>query len=259
MYLIALLAPSLAPFHPDESLDLRVDCLVPPGWQHPLGTDRLARDVLSRLLYGARISLTVGLVAVTLSVGLGALIGTLAGWRGGWVDTLLMRLADLFLSFPRLVLLLATAAFFQNSILLVMVLLGLTGWMPVARLVRGEVLSLREREFVLAARALGARPGRVILRHLLPNCLAPLTVAATLGLGQAILAEASLSFLGLGVPPPTASWGGMINEGRDLLRDAPWISTFPGLAIVSAVLCFNLLGEGLREAFDPRPGPWREG
>jgi peptide/nickel transport system permease protein len=175
------------------------------------------------------------------------------------VDTLLMRLVDLLISFPRLVLLLAVAAFLERSILLIMVLLGLTGWMTTARVIRGEILALKEREFVLAAGALGASRARVAFRHLLPNCLAPLVVTATLGLGHTILVEAGLSFLGLGVPPPTASWGSMVNEGRHLLLEAPWITTFPGLAIVCAVLCFNLVGDALRDAFDPRLEGVKEG
>ncbi len=201
----------------------------------------------------------MGFVAVSISLVIGTLVGLLAGQLGGWVDSILMRLVDLLISFPRLVLLLAVAAFFNRSILLIMVLLGLTGWMTTARVIRGEILALREREFVLAAGALGASPVRVALRHLLPNCLAPLVVTATLGLGQAILVEAGLSFLGLGVPPPTASWGAMVNEGRHLLLEAPWITTFPGLAIVFAVLCFNLVGDALRDAFDPRLEGVKEG
>jgi peptide/nickel transport system permease protein len=259
MYLGALLAPVLAPYAPDESIDLVNNRGSAPSGSHLLGTDRYARDIFSRLLFGARISLTVGLAAVALSLAIGTLVGLLAGQLGGWVDTLLMRLVDLLISFPRLVLLLAVAAFFNRSILLIMVLLGLTGWMTTARVIRGEILALREREFVLAAGALGASPARVALRHLLPNCLAPLVVTATLGLGQTILVEAGLSFLGLGVPPPTASWGSMVNEGRHLLLEAPWITTFPGLAIVCAVLCFNLVGDALRDAFDPRLGGVKEG
>lgn len=259
MYLGALLAPVLAPYAPDESVDLLNNRNAPPSVRHLMGTDRYARDIFSRLLFGARISLTVGIAAVAISLAIGTLVGLLAGQFGGWVDTLLMRLVDLLISFPRLVLLLAVAAFFHRSILLIMVLLGLTGWMTTARVVRGEVLALREREFVLAAGALGASPARVAFRHLLPNCLAPLVVTATLGLGQAILVEAGLSFLGLGVPPPTASWGSMVNEGRHLLLEAPWITTFPGLAIVFAVLCFNLVGDALRDAFDPRLAGVKEG
>ena len=259
MYLCAMLAPVLAPYPPDRSVDLLNNRNSVPSARHLMGTDRYARDIFSRLLYGARISLTVGLAAVAISLVIGTMVGLLAGQLGGWVDTLLMRLVDLLISFPRLVLLLAVAAFFNRSMLLIMVLLGLTGWMTTARVVRGEVLALREREFVLAAGALGASPARVACRHLLPNCLAPLVVTATLGLGQTILVEAGLSFLGLGVPPPTASWGSMVNEGRHLLLEAPWITTFPGLAIVFAVLCFNLVGDALRDAFDPRIAGIKEG
>jgi peptide/nickel transport system permease protein len=186
-------------------------------------------------------------------------VGLLAGQVGGWLDSLQKRLVDLLISLPRLVLQLAVAIFYNRSILLIMVLLGLTGWMTTARVIRGEILALREREFVLATGALGASPFRVAFRHLLPNCLAPLVVTATLGLGQTILVEAGLSFLGLGVPPPTASWGAMVNEGRHLLLEAPWITAFPGLAIVGAVLCFNLVGDALRDAFDPRLDGVKEG
>jgi peptide/nickel transport system permease protein len=248
---VVLLTPILSPFDPDV-VDLSTGRLLAPSAVHWMGTDQLGRDLLSRVLYGARISLSIGFLAVLIAITLGTTIGAVAGYAGGWIDTILMRIVDLFLSFPRLVLLITVVAVFQPSIPLIVVVLGLTGWMGVSRLVRGQVLSVREREYVQAARALGYGPARVLGRHILPNVLTPVIVAATLGIGNAILAEAALSFLGLGVQPPTASWGNIIQSGGDRLIDAWWISTFPGLAIVLTVMSFNLVGDGLRDALDPR-------
>ena len=252
LYGLALLTPLLAPFDPTAQTDIVQTRFLSPSFDHPMGTDRFGRDIFSRVLYGARISLSIGFIAMGIGVTLGTLVGALAGYIGGLVDGALMRFTDMMLSFPRLILLIVIIAMFDASIFLVVVVLGLTGWMGVARIVRGEVLSVREREFVQAAVALGMRDGRIIFRHVIPNVLAPVIVFATLGIGNTILLEAGLSFLGLGVPPPTPSWGSIINEGRDSLLNAWWISTFPGLAIVFTVVAFNLLGDGLRDALDPR-------
>lgn len=251
-YLVALLTPLLAPFDPAAQGNLLTERLTAPSAAHPLGTDQFARDVLSRLLYGARVSLAIGFVAVGISVTIGTLLGAVSGFFGGWVDAVVMRFVDMVISFPRLVLLILVIALFEPSIFLIVAVLGLTQWPGTARIVRGEVLSLREREFVQAARALGFGRTRIIGRHVIPNVLAPVIVAATLGIGNTIVLEAGLSFLGLGVQPPTASWGVMVADGRNVLIDAWWISTFPGLAIVLVVLSFNLVGDGLRDALDPR-------
>jgi peptide/nickel transport system permease protein len=252
LYGVALLTPLIAPYDPAAQGDIVLNRYLTPSLDHPMGTDKFGRDVLSRAMYGARISLTIGFVAVGIGVTLGTLVGALAGYFGKWIDSVLMRLTDMMLAFPRLILLIVVIALFEPSIWLVVVVLGLTGWMSIARIVRGEVLSLREREFVQAARVLGMSDTRIIMRHIIPNILAPVIVYATLGIGNTILVEASLSFLGLGVQAPTPSWGNMIADGRDALINAWWIATFPGLAIVATVTAFNLLGDGLRDAMDPR-------
>jgi peptide/nickel transport system permease protein len=252
LYLAAMLAPWIAPYDPAAQGDLVSTGYLPPSAEHWLGTDQFGRDVLSRLLYGARISLVIALTAVTISITLGTLLGAVAGYLGGWVDTVIMRVIDLILSFPRLVLLILIVALSRPSIPLIILVLGLTHWPGTARLVRGEVLSLREREFIDAARALGFGRMRIIFRHLIPNVLAPVIVAATLGIGDTIVAEAGLSFLGLGVQPPTPSWGNMVADGRQNLIGAWWITAFPGLVIVLTVMAFNLVGDGLRDALDPR-------
>ena len=226
--------------------------LQPPSWEHPLGTDDLGREVLVRMLYGARISLLVGFVAVGISTLIGILCGALAGYYGGWVDAVMMRFVDIMLCFPTFFLILAVIAFLEPSIWNIMIVIGLTSWMGVARLVRAEFLSLRQRDFVLAAQTLGASDGRLIFRHILPNALSPVLVSATLGVAGAILTESALSFLGIGVQPPTPSWGNMLIIGKQTLGSAWWLSVFPGLAILITVLGYNLLGEGIRDALDPR-------
>ena len=250
---VALITPYLAPYDPAaQGADIVATRFQPPSWAHPMGTDRFGRDVFSRVLYGGRVSLAIGFIAIAIAVTLGSLIGAVAGYARGWVDAASMRTVDLLLSFPRLVLLITIVALVEPSVLVITLVLGLTGWMGTSRLVRGEVLSMREREFVLAAKALGFGAPRILFRHILPNVASPIIVAATLGIGNTILVEASLSFLGLGVPPPAPSWGLMVAAGKDVMLDAPWIALFPGLAIVVTVMSFNLVGDGLRDALDPR-------
>jgi peptide/nickel transport system permease protein len=250
LFVVSIFAPWLAPYDPNH-IDLK-QVLMAPSQAHLLGTDTLGRDVFSRIIFGSRVSLKVGFVAVGLATLIGLLVGALAGYYGGWVDQLLMRLVDLMLCFPAFFLILAVIAVLEPSIWNIMAVIGLTSWMGVARLVRAEFLSLREREFVTAARALGAGDVRLILRHMLPNALAPVMVSATLGVAGAILTESALSFLGLGVQPPTPSWGNILTAGKDNIEIAWWLSVFPGLAILVTVMSYNLLGEGIREAIDPR-------
>jgi peptide/nickel transport system permease protein len=254
LILMAILTPFIAPFDPD-TIDVG-EKLAGPSWGYLMGTDEFRRDVFSRVMYGARISLSIGFVAVFLAGSMGTAIGAIAGYFGGVVDKALMWLTDLLLSLPRLVFLLAIIGFYRaagaESIFLIVVVLGITGWMGIARIVRSQVLSLKEQEFVQATRALGLGPTRIIVRHIIPNALAPVIVYASLAIGSTILVEASLSFLGLGVPPPTATWGAIVNDGREYLRTAWWITLFPGLMIVAAVMSFNLLGDGLRDALDPK-------
>jgi peptide/nickel transport system permease protein len=250
LILCALTAQWMAPY--DPILQALNDRLLPPSPHHWMGTDQYGRDVLSRLLYGSRVSLAVGLVAVSIYIFIGTFVGSVAGYYGGWLDAVLMRLVDILLCIPTFFLILMVIAFVGPSILNIMVIIGITSWTDVARLVRGEILSLKEREFIQAARVIGMSDTRIIFRHLLPNALGPVLVVATLGIGGAILVESSLSFLGLGVQPPTPSWGNMLEEGKDHLTDAWWLITFPGLAIFLTVLGYNLLGEGLRDYLDPR-------
>jgi peptide/nickel transport system permease protein len=255
--MLGILAPLIAPADPVAQTDVLRTRFLPPfavgpeGTLHLLGTDRFGRDVLSRLVYGARISLAVGLLSVAVSVGLGTVTGLVSAYAGGLVERGLMSLTDAALAMPRLVLLLALVTLWEPSLLLVVLVLGCTGWMGIARLTRAEVKGLMGRPFVSAARAAGLGDIRLLRRHLLPNALTPVLVAAALGVGNAIMLEAGLSFLGLGVPPPSPSWGNMIAGGRDALVNAPWIVTFPGMMVVLAVVGCNLLGDGARDALDP--------
>ena len=248
--IIAIFAPLLAPYDPDHIV-IR-DMLLPPSAEHWCGTDTLGRDVFSRLLYGARISLLVGLVAVGIALLVGTILGAIAGYAGGVWDNIIMRWTDMVLCFPTFFLILAVIAFLEPSIWNIMIIIGLTSWMGVTRLLRAEFLSLREREFVLAAQSIGTPPWRMVWSYMLPNAMGPLLVSAVLGIAGAVLIESGLSFLGLGVQPPTASWGNMLTEGKDNIQIAWWLSVYPGLAILITVLGYNLLGEGLRDVFDPR-------
>jgi peptide/nickel transport system permease protein len=220
---------------------------MPPSQRHPLGTDSLGRDLLSRIFYGARISLSIGLIAVGISVIIGLMLGAIAGFYGGFIDTLIMRFVDIMLCFPTFFLILAVVAILEPSIFNIMVIIGLTSWMGTARLVRAEILSLKEREFIQAEVAIGASDFRIITRHLIPNAIGPVLVSAILGIAGAILLESGLSFLGLGVQPPTASWGNILIEAKSTLGLAWWITVFPGLAILTTILGFNLIAEGLKE------------
>jgi peptide/nickel transport system permease protein len=230
--------------------------ILPSRWWrkrvHWLGTDKFGRDILSRIIYGSRISLSIGFVAMGIAITLGTLVGAVSGYYGKAADNIIMRMVDMLMAFPRIFLVLTLIALFRPTIWLIIAVLGATGWMGTARLVRGQILSLKEEEFIQAAHALGIGARRIIFRHILPNAMAPIIVTATLMVGSTILVEAALSFLGLGVQPPTASWGNIINQGRDNLLGAWWIATFPGLAIVLTVVAYNLFGDGLRDALDPR-------
>jgi peptide/nickel transport system permease protein len=250
LFLIAIFADILAPYDPDD-IDRR-HILEPPSIRHPFGTDDLGRDVLSRMIYGSRISLAVGFVAVGISTIIGIILGALAGYYGGWTDRIIMRMIDIMLSIPTFFLILAVIAFVGPGIWNIMIVIGLTSWMSVARLVRAEFLSLKEREFVLAAKALGAGDMRIIFGHMMINSMAPVFVSAVLGVAAAILVESALSFLGIGIQPPIPSWGNILTLGKDNIEIAWWLSVFPGLAILITVLSYNLVGEGLRDALDPR-------
>ncbi len=252
VFVLSMLAPVVAPYDPNY-IDVKA-ILLQPSMQHWMGTDGLGRDVLSRMMFGGRISLLVGLVAVGISTAIGILLGALAGFYRGWVDTFIMRIVDVMLSIPSFFLILAVIAFLTPSIINIMIVIGLTSWMGVTRLVRAEFLSLNEREFVMASRTLGAKNARLIFTHLLPNSLTPIIVSAVLGVAGAVLMESGLSFLGLGVQAPQASWGNILTDGKEYIQFAWWLSLFPGLAILITVLGYNLLGEGLRDALDPRSG-----
>lgn len=247
---VAVGAPWLTPHEPNEvNLSQR---FIRPGSEHLFGTDNLGRDILSRVIMGARVSLLVGIVAVGLSMSIGVTLGLLAGYHRGALDNVIMRFVDVFLAFPVIVLAIAIIAVRGPGLINVIVALGLVYWTTYARVTRGVTLTLREQEYVMAARSMGASDWHIIWRHILPNALAPILVIASLGMGSAIIAEAALSFLGLGIQPPEASWGSMLSFGMQFLRDTPYLSTFPGLAIFVVVLAFNMLGDGLRDALDPR-------
>ncbi|HQK99385.1 MAG TPA: ABC transporter permease [Smithellaceae bacterium] len=250
LFVVSLLAPLLAPYDPG-AIDLK-NVLAPPSADHWFGTDQLGRDVLSRMIWGARISLKVGFIATGLAILIGTVLGAVAGYYGGWIDSAVMRFVDIMLCFPTFFLILAVIAFLEPSIWNIMIVIGLTGWMGVTRLVRADFISLRERDFVRAARAIGAGDARIIFIHILPNALASILVAATLGVAGAILTESALSFLGIGVQPPTPSWGNILTAGKDNIDIAWWLSLYPGLAILLTVVGYNLLGEGIRDASDPR-------
>ena len=250
LFVVSVLAPLLVPYDPNGINAWQV--LSPPSWQHWFGTDELGRDVLSRVIYGARISLKVGFVAVGIAVAIGTLVGLVSGYYSGIIDTALMRFVDIMLCFPAFFLILAVIAIREPSIWNIMIVIGLTGWMGVARLVRAETLSIREMDYIMAARCIGCSNTRIIFRHILPNAISPVLVAATLGVAGAILTESALSFLGIGVLPPTPSWGNILTSGKDYIEFAWWLSLFPGLAILVTVLAYNLLGEGIRDALDPR-------
>jgi len=250
MFLCAVLAPIISPHDPVEP-DLK-NILVGPTWSHPFGTDMLGRDVFSRVIYGSRISLLVGFVSVGIATLIGIMIGAFSGYTGGIVDELIMRFVDLMMCFPTFFLILAVIAVLEPSIWNIMIVIGLTNWMGIARLVRAEILSIKNKEYVLAAKAMGFPKRRIIFRHVLPNALSPVYVVATLGIGGAILTESALSFLGIGVQPPTPSWGNILTQAKDNIEVAWWLSLYPGLAIFLTVMGYNLLGEGLRDIFDPR-------
>ncbi len=250
LFAISLLAPIISPYNPAD-IDV-TSILEAPSLAHPLGTDELGRDLLSRMIWGSRISLKVGFVAVGISTTIGMLLGALAGYYGAWVERIIMRLVDVMLCFPTFFLILAVIAILEPSIWNIMMVIGITSWMGVTRLVRAEFLTLKEREFVLAAKAQGLSDRRIIFRHMLPNALAPVLVAATLGVAGAILTESALSFLGIGVQPPIPSWGNILTAGKNNIQFAWWLSVYPGLAILITVLGYNLLGEGIRDATDPR-------
>ena len=250
LFAVSFLAPWLAPHDPNY-IDVKA-ILIGPSSNHPFGTDHLGRDVLSRMIYGSRISLKVGFVAVGIATLIGVVVGAIAGYCGGLVDSVIMRFVDLMLCFPAFFLILAVIALLEPSIWNIMIVIGVTGWMGVARLVRAEFLTLKTREFVQAAKVLGAGDLRIIFGHILPNAMAPVLVSATLGVAGAILTESALSFLGIGVQPPTPSWGNILTAGKDNISIAWWLSLYPGLAILITVLGYNLLGEGIRDALDPR-------
>ena len=248
---LCALAPVVSPHDPERTALLLIH--EPPSRDHPMGTDALGRDLATRILYGGRVSLSVGVLAMAVAISLGTLVGGLAGFYGRWIDGVLMRFVDMMYSFPRLFLLILIAVLAKGmSVVTIVLVLGALSWMTTSRLVRATFLSLKEREFVLAARAVGCRDRDLILRHILPNALAPIIVSATLGVAAVIVTESTLSFLGLGIQPPTPSWGNMLEDATQDMAQAPWTAVFPGLAIFLAVVAINFIGDGLRDALDPR-------
>ena len=252
MLICAAFAPIIA-LHDPASIDTTA-ILAPPSPAHPFGTDTLGRDIFSRIVYGARISLMIGFIAVGIAVLIGLVFGSIAGYYGGRIDTIIMRFVDVMLCFPIFFLILAVIAVLEPSITTIMVVIGATSWMGVARLVRAEILTLKERDYIAAARVMGGSDLWIITRHLIPNAIGPVLVSATLGIGGAILIESALSFLGIGVQPPTPSWGNILMDGKSTLGVAWWLTIFPGVFILLTVLAYNLLGEGLRDLLEPRLG-----
>ncbi|MBD3307215.1 ABC transporter permease subunit [candidate division KSB3 bacterium] len=250
MVLSVIFADVIMPFDAEEP-DL-FNMMAPPGWPHLMGTDELGRDLLTRTLYGGRVSLVVGVFAMLIAVTIGTLIGSFAGYFGGVIDNILMRVTDFALAFPRIFVLILLAILLRPGIVTVVLVIGLLAWMPVARLVRGSFLEIRNQQFVESAQALGAGNARIMFRHILPNALGPIIVAASLGVADAIISESGLSFLGLGIQPPTATWGNMLKNALDQIFDAPWTAIVPGFMIFLTVLSINYIGDGLRDAFDPR-------
>lgn len=248
--ILSILTPWIAP-HDPAAIDL-FNIQSPPSPEHWMGTDDLGRDTLTRLLYGSRVTLVVALSATTIGVLVGVALGGISGYYGGLVDTVIMRFIDVMLSFPTLFLLIILSAYVKATILGIVAIIGFTSWMGIARLVRGELLSLKEKEFVEASHAVGAKDGRIIFRHLIPNAMGPVIVAGTLNIGYAILYESSLSFLGVGIQPPAASWGNMLTNAQSYVVNAPWLAFWPGIFIFVTVLCFNFVGDGLRDALDPK-------
>lgn len=247
--MFAILAPVIAPYNPEDIIES--DTLA-PSLKHLFGTDDLGRDIFSRVAFGARVSLTVGFVAVLISIVVGTLLGAISGYYGGIIDSFTMRFTDVMLAFPSIFLILAVQSMLKPSIINVMVVIGLTSWMGVARLVRGEFLKIKELSYVEAARSIGCSDARIIFRHILPNAINPIIVAGTLGMAGAILTESALSFLGLGVMPPAPSWGNMLMDAQAYLFDAPWMAIIPGIMILITVLSLYFVGEGLREVFNPQ-------
>ena len=251
-YILAVLAPLLAPYDPSAITDVLKTRFLPPSMDHPFGTDEFGRDLLSRALYGARVSLSVGLLAVTIAISIGTVYGAVAGYFGGFIDNVLMRIVDVVIAIPTFFLMLMLVGIFEANLVFLVLILGLTSWPGTARFIRGEILSLKQREFTEAARAIGLPNRLIIFRPLIPNALSPVLVSTALMIGGMIGAEAGLSFLGIGIRPPTPSWGNMISQGKDALLVAWWVAFFPGALLALTVVCFNLLADGIRDALDPK-------